>query len=208
MPHRSSDGTGSALLTTDVQVARFQAGDDSAFDILHTRFAPLLERRVLGHPNWPHLAKRCDLQDVVQEVWARLVPAARRSFTPSGPGSFLAFLATLTDRTIIDLARRQSAVKRGAGGEPQRLDTHVEVFGDANVRVSREETPTSSARRSELESIAEAVLSEREYAAFELVELQDYTAAEAGLAIRKSASAVRGLLLRARQKLTERLPRP
>lgn len=171
---------------------------------MHRRFAPLLAARVRRSKLWPALEPRYQLDDVVQEVWARVIPVARKSFRPSGAGSFLAFLGTLCDRCMVDLARRGTARKRGEGEQPHSLDARSDGK-DATPAGGRSETPTSHARCSELEEIARTVLGERELAAWEQVELQDYTAPEAGLALDCSDAAVRGLLLRARAKLVLRL---
>jgi len=186
---------------TDLQVSRWQAGDDSAFETLYQRFAPLLTKRVRRNRLWSVLEAKIQAEDIVQEIWARVVPAAQKSFTPSGPGSFLAFLGTITDRTMVDLLRSATAEKRGSSESARSLDTHCERHGQRLPGLAGAETPTSRARISELEDVARQILTERELEAWELVELQDYSAGEAGLAMDCSGSAVRGLLLRARAKL-------
>ena len=188
-------------LPTDLHVARWQAGDETAFEILYRRFAPLILMRVRRNRLWPMLEPKLQPDDVVQEIWARVVPAAKQSFTPSGPGSFLAFLGKITERTLVDLLRTASAMKRGAGEKARPLDTQCERDGRRLPGLSAPETPTSRARVSELEEVAQKALSERELEAWELVEMQDYSAAEAGLAMDCSGSAVRSLLLRGRAKL-------
>lgn len=198
MPPRPPTQTG---LPTDLQIARWRAGDESAFEILYRRFAPLLLMRIRRHRLWPMLKGRIQAEDVVQEIWARVVPAAQKSFTPSGEGSFLAFLGKITERTLVDLLRTVTAKKRGAGNIAQSLDTQCERHGHGSPQRTAPETPTSRARVSELEEIAREALTERELEAWELVEMKDYTAAEAGLAMDCSDSAVRGLILRGRAKL-------
>ncbi|MDF1799170.1 MAG: sigma-70 family RNA polymerase sigma factor [Planctomycetota bacterium] len=192
---------GTAPSHTDVQVARWQAGDETAFGLLYQRFAPLLALRIRRHRAWPGMQAKLQIEDVVQESWMRVVPGASRTFTPGGEGSFLAFLSKVTDNTLIDLARRASAVKRGDGQAVAALEL---VAGDdvlARPGILSLESPTSAARRSELQVLAERTLTEREHAAWELVELQGYNAEEAGLAMGSTGSSVRGLLLRSRAKL-------
>ena len=63
------------------------------------------------------------------------------------------------------------------------------------------ETPSSRARVSEVEEIARRELTARELEAWDLVEMQDYSAAEAGLAMGCTDAAVRSLLPRARARL-------
>jgi len=184
---------------TDAQVARWQAGDEAAFDILFERFAPLIGLRVRRAASWGALKDRLQLEDVVQEIWLKVVPGARRTFTPGGAGSFLAFVSKVADNTAIDLVRRQRAIKRGEGQAEVPLVPGEEPGILAGGREF--ETPTSSARRSELREIAARELNQREYLAWDLVEIQTYTASEAGLAMDISGAAVRGLLMRARAKL-------
>jgi len=186
---------------TDLHVARWQAGDEAAFEVLFQRFSPLLLRRIRGHRLWSTLKGKCLAEDVAQEAWARVVAGSGQNFTPSGPGSFLAFLSTLTDRTMVDMLRSASAKKRSDGAPLRDLDTQAERQARIRPGLSGEATPTSRARISELQEIAHEVLTEREFGAWELVELQDYSASEAGLALDCSGSAVRGLLLRSRAKL-------
>ena len=191
--------------STAFQVSRWQAGDQVAFGVLHERFAPLLKRRVLRNRAWSALIGRLQVEDVVQEIWARVIPSVQKSFTPSGRGSFLAFLGRLSDRTVIDLARIQRAYKRGGFDAEQPLQTNAEPRASRMRGLPAVETPTSHARCAELETIARKFLGDREYQAWELVEMQGYAAEEAGLAMRCSDSAVRGLLLRGRAKLVTRL---
>lgn len=188
-----------AQSVTDVQVARWQAGDEAAFSVLFERFAPLIALRIQRGVVWGALKSRLQVEDVVQEVWLKVVPGAQRTFTPGGEGSFLAFVSKVADNTVIDLVRRQRALKRGEGQEEVPLVPGEEPGILAGPREF--ETPTSSARRSELRDIALRELGNREFLAWDLVEIQGYTAGEAGLAMNISASAVRGLLMRARAKL-------
>jgi RNA polymerase sigma factor (sigma-70 family) len=181
--------------STDTHVHRWQAGDDAAFEALYLRFAPLLARRVQRHRSWSLLRRHHQVDDVVQAVWERVIPAARHVFTPSGPGSFLAFLGTLADRTIVDLSRWEGAAKRGEGAPIQGLD------GPAGGRAAACESPTSHARASEIRALAQRILNEREREVWELVEADGYSLEETGLALECSASAARGVYFRARRKL-------
>ena len=191
--------------STDAHVSRWQAGDAVAFQALHNRFAPLLAARVRRSRVWSLLETRCQIDDVVQEIWARVIPSASAAFAPSGRGSFLRFLGKIADRTMIDLARIQRAAKRGDG--EQTLRTTWDRHGGPRPGIPAVQTPTSQARCSELEAIARAALSEREFHAWDLVEIQGFPAEEAGLAMRCSGAAIRGLLLRGRAKLVSRVGR-
>lgn len=191
---------------TTFHVERWLAGDEAAFTVLHTRFAPLLERRVRRHAVWPSLRARIGAEDVVQEAWAKVVRFGLGGYTPQGPGSFLAYLARITDNTVVDIVRRLNAAKRGEGRE------HVELGPEDDSSTphtySPVESPTGAARRHEIEELAARLLTARECEAWELVELEDYTSDEAGLALGTSGSAIRGLLKRARTKLITHLRQP
>lgn len=191
---------------TRIPFERWKEGDDDAFAALHARFTPLLRARLRRHPQWPALARHFELDDVLQEVWARAVPASRTSFRNLGPGSLLAFLGKIADRALVDIARRHLAKRRGGGGV-DALATGFDTPDVARPGRSAPDTPTGNARLAELTAIARAELGTREYDAWELVEMQQFSAEEAALALRCSGSAVRGLILRARTKLVARLGR-
>lgn len=182
---------------------RWKNGDESAFAALHARFAPLLRARIRRHPAWPVLDGHFQVDDVLGDAWLRAVPAMKEKFQYIGTGSLLAFLGQLTDCEVTDQARRHSAQKRG-DGQVQRLQTHFEAQRGLPGR-SVAETPTGQARTSEWLRLAQEVLTPREYEAWDLVELQQYTSDEAGLALGCSGEAVRSLKDRARKKLVLRL---
>jgi RNA polymerase sigma factor (sigma-70 family) len=189
---------------THVPLDRWRSGDESAFAVLHARFAPLLRVRVRRHRVWPMLARRLELDDVVQELWARAMPAVRTQFRSDGPGSLHAFLGRVCDRLVVDIARRLYAQKRDERAA-RDLGTGFDVVDGARPGRSAPVTPTGHARFAELTSIARASLSEREFEAWRLVELEQFSSDEAAFAMRCSGAAVRGLLLRARTKLVARL---
>lgn len=205
--HQERPGTAQPIdpCVTAVHIGRWKAGDPAAFETLHHRFAPLLRARVRRSRVFPMLEGQMQADDVVQEIWARAVPAAERGFTDEGPGSFLAFLAKIADRTMVDLARTLRAAKRGGHDPARALQTGWERRAIPRPGLAAAETPTSHARASELTRMAEDELNERELEAWELVELQGFNADEAGLAMDCSGAAVRGLLLRSRAKLVARM---
>jgi len=188
-------------LATDVHVSRWQAGDESAFAILYERFAPLIEVRVRRSRHWRGLHVTYQVEDIVQEAWLRVLPAGKLTFTSRGPGSFLGYVARVADNTMVDLVRRATTQKRGDGKAPASLDTEAAL--DPAVQPGRNGfvTPTSAARCSELKALAEEILQERELVAWQLIELEGYTASEVWLALDTSGSAARGLLLRACARL-------
>lgn len=203
VPVPPEDRAEPAAWCTDLRVARWQGGDEGAFGELYRRFAPLLEKRVTFHKLWPVL-HGLQQSDVVQEVWLA-VSRARNDFTPSGTGSFYAWVGKIADNTVVELFRRQTTRKRGGGkpGEPLGEGNDERIVTRPGVRTL--ETPTSCARVSEFHDLAREVLSERQFLAWDLVEMRGYSRDEAGLALGCSASAVRGLLKRARTAMVLRL---
>ena len=187
--------------STDAHVSRWQAGEDAAFVALHQRFAPLLAMRIRGSRLWPLLERSQSVEDLLQTVWTRVLPAARESFTPSGKGSFLAYLGQVADRTAIDEVRRLHAARRNHGERAQSLEGGAESSGRPLLPPSRLETPTSCARTTELLQLARQTLSEREFAAWELNQIQGYSFEEVGLSQSCTAASARGLCFRARRKL-------
>ena len=189
---------------TGVHFERWKNGDDAVFDALHARFSPLLCARIRRHRAYSLLDGAFHVEDVLQEIWARSVPAAKQKFLDAGPGSFLAFLGKIADRTVIDLARRHHAQKRGRGGA-ESLSTCFDTADTSRPGRSAPPSPTSNARMSELLCLVKEELSAREFESWDLVEMQGFTAEEAGLAMRSTSAAVRGLLLRSRTKLVMRI---
>lgn len=192
---------------TVVHIDRWKRGDEAAFSTLHARFSPLLRARVRRSRVWPLLDGHQQVDDVVQEIWARALPALRERFVDQGRGSFGGYLGKLADRTMIDLARIHRAAKRGNGEVARTLQTDPGRSAAPCPGRAVLETPTSHARASELMQLAREELNDREYEAWDLVELQEFKADEAGLAMRCSGSAVRGLVMRSCAKLAARLDR-
>jgi len=198
LPHED----GPSELPTDVYVARWQAGNEGAFEVLFHRFGPLLAMRVRRHRVWPALSGQMQVDDAVQAIWGRVIPHARATFEPTGPGSFMGMLGDLVDKSLIDLLRLQTAAKRGYGEKTEPL-ANCPQGQVKKPNGSGDATPTSQARASEIRSAAEELLGERELTAWDLVEIQGFTSEEAGFALGCTAAAVRGLLLRSRTRLAE-----
>jgi RNA polymerase sigma factor (sigma-70 family) len=190
---------------TEIRVTRWQAGDEVAFGELYERFEPLLEQRIRLHAFWAILSSRYQLRDVVQETWLA-VHRSRGNFVHAGRGAFIAWVGRIADNTLIELLRRKNARKRGDGEEGEPLGEHCVHQAVVKPGLPAAETPTSSARVAEIHELAREALTDREYTAWELVEMRGYSPAEAGLALDESSgSAVRGLLKRARRKMVLRL---
>jgi DNA-directed RNA polymerase specialized sigma24 family protein len=183
----------------------WKAGDEQAFVALHTRFSPLLRRRIARHQSWTSLKNHWQLEDALQQLWRNALPALRTKFQHNGPGSLEAYLGRISDDTVTSLLREHLAQKRGRGGA-KPLPTDFET-ATPKPGATAPESPTGHARASELRRIAGEVCSERELEIWELLELQGYTSEEVALATGDTAEAVRGVKHRAKAKISARLHR-
>jgi len=193
--------------STACHVTRWQAGDERAFDALHRHFTPLLREGVRHNKWWRLFALRCDVDDVVQEIWSRVLREdTKQSFASRDTGSFLAWLGVVAHNTLNDLGRKEIAQKRGEGAASEPLAEESDARAVVMPGLRPAPTASSSARVAELDAIAQEELSEDEYLAWILVDVRGYTSEEAGtLAMGRSGASVRGLRRRARAKLVRRL---
>lgn len=203
MPNPSSPAGDPTPPPTFAYLDAWRAGDEQAFANLHSRFSPLLRRRVARHPSWPSLKGHWQVDDAVQQIWKNALPALRSKFQHNGPGSLEAYLGRIGDDTVTSMLREHLAQKRGRGGAkplPTDFDSATPKPGAAAP-----ESPTGHARASELRTIAREVCNERELEIWELTELQGYTSEEVGLATGDTPEAVRGVKHRAKAKIISRL---
>lgn len=202
-PSSSSGNPDPAAPPTLAVLDAWRAGDERAFAALHTRFGPLLRRRIARHPSWASLKNHWQIDDAVQQFWKNALPALRTKFQHNGPGSLEAYLGRISDDTVTSLLREHLAQKRGRGGA-KPLPTDFET-ATPKPGATAPESPTGHARASELRRIAREVCSEREMEIWELTELQGYTSEEVALATGGTAEAVRGVKHRAKAKIIARL---
>lgn len=181
----------------------WKAGDERAFATLHSRFTPLVRRRILRHESWAALKGHWQIEDALQQFWSNALPALRTKFQHNGPGSLEAYLGRISDDTVTSLLRAHLAQKRGKGGaKPLPTD-----FDSASPKpgATSPESPTGHARASELRTIAREVCNDRELEIWELIELEGYTSEEVALATHETAEAIRGVKHRAKAKIIARL---
>ena len=207
MSDRKKSGNSSSSITwvTEQYVEDWQNGHAEALGALCQRFSPLVRYRIRNSTQWATLNANWSLDDLVQEVWARILGSDSTSFTPSGKGSFAAWLGRLTDSTLTDLIRRKQALKRGGGQEHGDLDTQAEKEARLFPGAAIPESPTGEARFSEFERVAGQVLNERELKAWKWVALLGYTSEETAMGLSTTPAAVRSLLVRSRAKLQKAL---
>lgn len=104
---------------TRADLARWRAGDAAAFDELWRRYRPALEVLIAGRIRVgvpAALRGRLDADDVVQEV-AATVFAKLGEFEYRGPGTVLAWMSVIAQRTVNDWLDYWRAGKRHPGCE-------------------------------------------------------------------------------------------
>ena len=201
----SQSGT---LWSTQVHVDRWQQGDQEALGLLALRFSPLVRFRARAHSAWGSLAGRFTIDDVEQEVWARLLRQGADKFTAEESGKFAAWLGQVVDSTVIDLVRRDKAKKRGGDEQVEALDSIVALQKLRRPGGHSLLSPSGEVRLGEFEAKARQVLNERELKAWTWCVLEGYTTTEAAMGLACTSAAVRSLLLRSRSKLQEAFRAP
>lgn len=145
-------------------------------------------------------------EDVVDEVFVRALGSGYlRRFEPHGKGSLRAALGQILRHVIADCHRRYRAEKRRLPSTSPGRPSAVRV--DPNDVAAAMPHPSESLRVAELVAMCRQVLTPREWQAWDLVEIQELTSTEAAGVLGASASAVRGLVARAREKLVDHLSR-
>jgi RNA polymerase sigma factor (sigma-70 family) len=192
--------------STQIQVDQWRQGDPDALGRLADRFSPLVRFRIQGSRTFGRLKDHLTVEDIEQELWARVLKSGAEAFEARGiPHGFVAWLGQLTDSTMVDLLRGIEREKRGGGQQPHALDTMAQAQQLRRPGQRSEVSPTAEARIAEFEELAREVLSERELKAWMWVVLENYTSAEAALGLDTTPAAVRSLLVRSRSKLQSAL---
>jgi RNA polymerase sigma factor (sigma-70 family) len=200
-------GDDSRPTLTKQLLARYLAGDFAAEERLFARFRATLLERARRHPRMRPIARAHEPDDVVNEVFGRaLASGMLRQFEDRGHGSLEAALGKVLDNTLVDLARRMNAEKRG--GTISRVEPgQVRAPTSLEHVAADDTTPTSRARSRELLELARQQLDAREFEIWSRIELDGATSVELGERLCLSSSAVRGILFRAQRKLLEALDR-
>ena len=132
-----------------------------------------------------------------------------RSFDDEGPGSLQRFISRILDRVLIDMVRRSKATKRGGTFLAHSLDTtetHVpSCSSHGKPLTSRDPSPTSNARATEMNELCRSVLEASEYRIWHQVEVLGRSSEEVAAEFCTSSAAIRGLLFRSRAKLVQAL---
>lgn len=155
---------------TRADLARWRAGDVAAFDELWRRYHPALEVLIAGRIRAgvpAALRVRLEADDVVQEV-AATVFAKLGEFEYRGPGSVLAWMSVIAQRTVNDWLDYWRAGKRHPGSElpPSARgggETTQSPWGRHVDRASGPATEFATRERRRRLAAAMADLSEREH---------------------------------------------
>jgi len=143
------------LEKTIALVSYAQKGDTHALETLFSRYFPIVVRIAelrIGR----RLRGNLEAEDIAQEALAEAFKNLA-SFEFRSEGSFKNWLARIVESRIADEARKNMAVKRGAGKVRRQTDLSKSTIGPQVMGVNSE-TPSMLARANELESRIEAAL--------------------------------------------------
>jgi RNA polymerase sigma-70 factor (ECF subfamily) len=179
----------------------FQAGDDSAFDRIVLEY-----QRSVQHFLYRYLHDRHRTEDLTQEVFIR-VYRSRRRYTPSA--GFRTWLFTIATRLALNeirgIRRRRRVFSEREEGSSQEGG---EIWEAAPER--REPGPLERLEHEELDEVIARLieeLPENQRAAVLLSRLEELPYRDIAAALGVTVTAVKSLLLRARETLRLRLER-
>jgi RNA polymerase sigma-70 factor (ECF subfamily) len=170
---------------------RYASGDNDAFDALYDSLAPRL------HAFLSRRARDAETtEDLVQQTFLQ-IHFARQHFTPGAPVMPWAF--AIARRLLIDSFRR---TRHEGSRDAPAID-----MDDRPMPSSREQIDALVGKRRLTQQVAEELLRlpEANRTAFELVQYDGLSMAEAAQALGLTVSAVKTRAFRAYQSLRERL---
>lgn len=161
-------------------IRQAQRGDSASWSLLVEWAGPLVFFwcRRSGLP-------REDLEDVFQEIFAKIARNLDRFHLDSPDRSFRGWILTITRNTLVDHARKRAKQIRGTGGS----DAYQRLQNLQDVDLSSQDEPRGPLRPL-VESIR-AEFSERVWNAFWLTAVEGHNATEAAQRLNMSALAVR-----------------
>ena len=192
-------------------LAEAKDGKTEALETLLLECFDAIQRRLT--PQIPRWARSLvDVEDLMQQTFAQAFRDFD-SFSPRGPGSFLAWLRKIADHRLLDALRSLKRKKRGgdrrrivaaATDESWRTDL-MDMIADEGHR------PSQIARRKEaIDALEEALtlLSDDQAEAFRLRHIEGLDLDEIGKRMGRSPDGARGVVQRARARLREILQSP
>lgn len=185
-------------------VPRAVAGDEAALTaLLECNGAEV--RSGLERSYRARLNGQVDLDDVMQvtylEAFLRI-----RDFVPAHPNAFRAWLGRIAENNLRDAIRKSDAAeRRRPPGSLSPCEESCRAFVDAIAKTS---TPSRAAGRDEARQLLEAALQQlpEDYErVLRLYDLEGHSGPEVALLIGRSHGAVKMLVARARDRLSELL---
>ena len=147
--------------------------------------------------------------DILQETYIRACKEIG-SLRINNTNGLMAWLKAIALNQIRDASRQQSAAKRGGDRVKMQLDR--EVYADRALGLAMEFSDSSIGSPSKYVARGEAIdaikialgqLPEAQRTAIQLHFFQQYSVNEIGLRMGRSSDSIRGLIQRAKKKLTE-----
>ncbi len=179
-------------------------GDEDALSVLLERHGPQVRRGLSVSPKWQSIVDADDVMQVTYlEAFLRI-----REFKPSGPGSFERWLRRIADNNLRDAIKEQECDKRPPAG--QRVDAvEATTYVDLVERLSGSgPTPSRAVAAREIVQCVDRALVElpEDYGrVLRLFELEGRSGPEVAEQMGRSHGAIKMLLARARERLTEQL---
>jgi RNA polymerase sigma factor (sigma-70 family) len=193
---------------TSDQLARYLTGDRDVEQKLFDAQRDGLLKRTSGSAWMAGLSAHFTPEDLVDEVFLRVLRSGfLRSFDDARPGALADALGAILDGVAVDSYRRIQALKRGGGRAVPHYDEHRETGGTGLQPMvpSREPTPTSNARASEVLDLCQALLGPREWEVWRLIEQEGLDSTEVARRLETTDAAVRGIFRRARLRVLRAL---
>jgi RNA polymerase sigma factor (sigma-70 family) len=182
-------------------LAEYRGGNrDAEGELFERHRAALLEH--VSKQRWMRgLSRHATPEDLVGETFLRVLASGRlNSLSLQGEGALLRFLFKVLNNVAVGVYRRHGRCKRGSGRPDLPLAPGIESNDPVAFRAT-DTTPTVRARLNEIEGLCRAQLSDREWRAWRLCEMEDCTSTEAAARLEITDAAVRSLVHRARKKI-------
>jgi len=190
---------------TEILHQRHQGGDEAATARMFLRLRGSVLAIVRTHTLFPALESTYGEEDIVGELWTRLLEGDTLSrFQDQAPGSMRAFVYRVLDCLMVDLLRRSAAAKRGGGVQPRRIGESGTQTDAVPPPRAPDPGPATAVGVSDWVTNCEAALEGREREAWcmRTTEGLDFKAIAERLGCTESAA--RGVMHRAIQRLIEK----
>lgn len=186
-------------------IDRAHHGDEQALSALLERFGLEVGSQLQAKIG-PKYRGKFDADDVLQVTFLEAFLRVR-SLTPGGPGSFTAWLRRIAENNLLDAIREQERDKRPpATHQLQHAVSDESYVALVQYLAATSNTPSRACASDELRRCVDAALRRLppEYEqVLRLFELEGLSGEEVATRMGRSHGAVRMLLARARERLTE-----